>query len=160
MDQNNGTEAKISKEETRTLITITLGEIPLMRTRISLQDQILHMGTAFQLTEDHMTNAQLSHSVEAMGTDLEINFLTIGMQTFLVLHRLQGQTSYKQKNSYRQPRSYQPKNAAFRRSDTRPATGLTPYEQKFPQSKNPTSYNVVRFTTTDDTNNKISDFAR
>ena len=95
MDQNNGTEAKISKEETRTLITITLGEIPLLRTRISLQDQMLHMGTVIQITEDNMTNAQLSHSVEAMGTDLEINFLTIGMETYLVLHRLQGQTSYK-----------------------------------------------------------------
>ena len=38
MDQNNELEAKISKEETKTLPTIDLGEVPLMRTRISLQD--------------------------------------------------------------------------------------------------------------------------
>ena len=44
MDQNNGPEAKIFKEETRTLLTIDLGEVPLLLTRISLQDQTSHMG--------------------------------------------------------------------------------------------------------------------
>ena len=38
MDQNNGLEAKISKEETRTLPMIDSGEVPLKATEISLQD--------------------------------------------------------------------------------------------------------------------------
>ena len=49
--------------------------------------------------------------------------------------------------SYRQLRIYQPNNSAFRRSDNRPTTDFTPYEQKFPQNNNQRSSNVVRFTT-------------
>ena len=63
---------------------------------------------------------------------------------------------FSQNNSYRQPRSDQPNNSAFRRSDDRPTTSFAPYEQKFPQNNNQTS-NVVRFTTTDDAINEISD---
>ena len=63
---------------------------------------------------------------------------------------------FSQNNSYRQPGSDQPNNSAFRRSDDRPATSFAPYEQKFPQNNNQTS-NVVRFTTTDDAINEISD---
>ena len=36
-------------------------------------------------------------------------------------------------------------------------TSFTPYEQKFPQNNNQTASNVVRFTTTDNTINEISD---
>ena len=36
-------------------------------------------------------------------------------------------------------------------------TSLTPYEQKFTQNNNQTSSNVVRFNTTDDTINELSD---
>ena len=61
MHQNNGLEAKISNEETRTLPTIELGEVPLMPTRISLQDPTLHIGTTIRMIEGHMTNAQISH---------------------------------------------------------------------------------------------------
>ena len=64
---------------------------------------------------------------------------------------------FSQNNSYRQPRSDQPNNFAFRRPDNRPTTSFTPYEQKFPQNNNRTSSNVVRFTTTDDTINELSD---
>ena len=64
---------------------------------------------------------------------------------------------FSQNNSYRQPRNDQPNNSAFRRSDNRPTTSFTPYEQKFPQNNNQTSSNVVRFTTTDETINEISD---
>ena len=64
---------------------------------------------------------------------------------------------FSQNNPYRQPRSDQPNNSAFRRSDNRPTTNFTPYEQKFPQNNNQPSSNVVRFTTTDDTINEISD---
>ena len=64
---------------------------------------------------------------------------------------------FSQNNSYRQPRGDQPNNSAFRRSDNRPTTSFTPYEQKFPQNNNQTSSNVVRFTITDDTINELSD---
>ena len=64
---------------------------------------------------------------------------------------------FSQNKSYRQPRCNQPNNPAFRRSDNQPRTSFTPYEQKFPQNNNQTSSNVVRFTTTDDTINELSD---
>ena len=63
---------------------------------------------------------------------------------------------FSQNNSYRQPKSDQPNNSAFRRPDNRPASSFTPYEQKFPQNNNQATSNVVRFTTTDDTNNELS----
>ena len=79
MDQNNGLEAKISKEA------------PLMPTRISLQDPTLSIGVKILILEDRMTNAQISHSIETMETDLEMDLSTIRMGTgrtmesFLVL---------------------------------------------------------------------------
>ena len=103
-----------------------------------------------------MTNAQISHLIEAMETDPENNLSTIRMgtggtmETFLVLHRPEG--DFSQNNSYRQPRSDQPNNVS-RRSDNRPTTNFTPYEQKILQNNNQTSSDVVRFTTTDDTIN-------
>ena len=65
--------------------------------------------------------------------------------------------NFSQNNPYHQPRSDQPNNSAFRRSDNRPTTSFTPYEQKFPQNNSQTLSNVVRFTTTDDTINELSD---
>ena len=65
--------------------------------------------------------------------------------------------NYSQYSSYYQPRRDQPNNSAFRRLDNRTTTSFTPYEQRFPQNNNQTASNVVRFTTTDDTNNEISD---
>ena len=64
---------------------------------------------------------------------------------------------FSQNNSYRPPRNEQPNNFAFRRSDNRSRANFTPYEQNFPQNNNQTSSNVVRFTTTDDTINELSD---
>ena len=64
---------------------------------------------------------------------------------------------FSQKNSNRHPRSDQHNNSAFRRSDNRPTTSFTSYEQKFLQNDNQISSNVVRLTTTDDTINEISD---
>ena len=64
---------------------------------------------------------------------------------------------FSQNNPHRQPRSDQPNNSAFRRSDNRPTTSFTPYEQKIPQSNNHTSSNVVRLTTTNDTINELSE---
>ena len=71
MDQNNELEAKISKEGTRTTITMDLGGIPPLPTKIALQGQTLHMRTTVRTTEDHMINAQISHSKETMEIDLE-----------------------------------------------------------------------------------------
>ena len=58
--------------------------------------------------------------------------------------------------SYCQPRSNQPNNSAFGRSDNQPTTGFTPYEQKILQNSNQTSSNIVRFIGTD-TINELSD---
>ena len=81
MDQINGLEAKISKEETRTLPTIDLGEVHLMPTRLSLPGPTLHIGTTIRIMEDHKTNAQISHSKDVMDTDLEMDLSAIRMET-------------------------------------------------------------------------------
>ena len=53
------------------------------------------------MIEDHMTNVQISHSIEAMEIDPEMNLSTIRMgtggtmETYLVFHRPQGETSHK-----------------------------------------------------------------
>ena len=101
MDQNNGLEAKISIEEIRTLLTIDLGEVPLMPTRVSLLDATLHIGTTLRMIEDHVTNAQINRSIEAMETDDEMDLSTFRMgigetkEIFLVLHRSKGGISHK-----------------------------------------------------------------
>ena len=101
MDQNNGPEAKISIEETRTLPTTDSGDVPLLLTRISLQGRFLYMGATIRIMEDHMINVQISRSLETMEIDLEIDFSTTRKGTgetmgiFLVLHRLKEGTSHK-----------------------------------------------------------------
>ena len=101
MYQNNGLEAKISKEETRTLPMIDSGETPLIATKISLQDPTLHIGATVRLIDDHLTNAQISHLIETMETDPDMNLSTTRMgtggtmETFLVLHQIQEETSHK-----------------------------------------------------------------
>ena len=94
MDQNSRLGAKISKEKTRTLLTRGLEEVALLLTRISLQDKTPPTGTTIRTTEDHMIKAQISHSIETMQTDLEMNLSTTRMgfgetmDIFLVLHQL------------------------------------------------------------------------
>ena len=66
---------------------------------------------------------------------------------------------FSQHTSYRRSRGDQPDNSALRRSDNRPKTGFTPYEQWFPQNNNQTSSNVLHFTTTDETINELSDLS-
>ena len=101
MDQNNGLEAKISKEETRTLSMIDSREIPLIATKISLQDPTLHRGTTVRMIDDHFFNAPISHSIETMETDPDLKLSTTRMgtggtmETFLVLHQIQEETSHK-----------------------------------------------------------------
>ena len=97
MDQNNEPEAKVSKEETRALLTTDLGTVPLLLTRIFLQDLTLQMGTLIRIMEDHTINAEVSTSTEAMETNLEMDLLAIRMETgetvedFAVLLWLKGE---------------------------------------------------------------------
>ena len=94
-----------------------------------------------------------------MEIDLEMDLPSTRMGTgetmeiFLVLHRLKEETSHKLIPIAKLITA----DNLFRRSDNRPTTGFTPYEHKFPESNNHTSSNVVLLTTTDNTNNKISD---
>ena len=57
MDQNNGPEAMISKEETGTLLTTDLGAVPFLLTKTFLRDLTLQMRTTIRITEDHTINA-------------------------------------------------------------------------------------------------------
>ena len=102
MDQNKGLEAKISKGETRILLTRDLGEHLLLPTGISLQDQTLQMGITIRIMrimEDRMINAKISHITETMEIDLETDLSTTRMgtgetmQIFLALHRFKGETT-------------------------------------------------------------------
>ena len=93
MDRNNGLEAKISREETRTTKTMGL-EIPPIITRTSLQDQSLHTGIIAQIMGDHLIDAHISHLIETLEIDLGMVLSTTRMGTgetmeiFLSLHRL------------------------------------------------------------------------
>ena len=101
MDQNNGLEAKIFKDETRTLAMIDSGEVPLIATKISLQDPALHVETTVRTIDDHFINVQISQLIETMETDPDMNLSTTRMgtggtmETFLVLHQIQEKTSHK-----------------------------------------------------------------
>ena len=100
MDHNNGQEVRISKEETTTIKTMGLGEIPPIITRLSLLDQTSHMGIFAQTMEDPLFNAQISHLIETMEIDLEMDLSTTRtgtgeqMETFLVHHRLKEEISH------------------------------------------------------------------
>ena len=98
MDQNNGREAKIFKGETRISLKIDLEKLPLLPTRISLQNQNLHMGITIRKKETVMINAKISHSTETMEMELEtvLSAIRMGndntMENFLIPHRLKGKT--------------------------------------------------------------------
>ena len=101
MDQNNGLEAKIFKDETRPLAMIDSGEVHLIATKISLQDPTLHIETTIRTIDDHLINDQISHLIETMETDPDMNLSTTRMATggimgtFLVLHQIQEEISHK-----------------------------------------------------------------
>ena len=101
MGQNNGLEAKLFKDETRTLAMIDSGEVPLIATKISLQDPTLHIETTVRTIDDHLINVQMSRLIETMETDPDMNLSTTRMATggtmgtFLVLHQIQEETSRK-----------------------------------------------------------------
>ena len=101
LDQNNGLEAKISKEETITTITMDLGGIYRLPTIVSFQGQTSHMGTTVRTTDGHMINVKISHSIEATEIDPEMDLSTIRVGTretiaiFPVLQRLKRETPHK-----------------------------------------------------------------
>ena len=101
MDWSNGLEAKTSKEEIRITKMMDLQEIFLHLIETSLQGPTRHMKTITRTKEDHMINAQISHSIDMIEIDLEMVLLTTRMGTgetmeiFLVLHRLKEETSHK-----------------------------------------------------------------
>ena len=101
MDQNNGPEAKIFEDETRTLAMIDSGVVPLIATKISLQDPALHIETTVRTIDDHLINVQISHLIETMETDPDMDLSTTRMGTggtmgtFLVLRQIQEETSHK-----------------------------------------------------------------
>ena len=101
MDQRNGLEAKISKEEVGITKIMDLQEIFPHLIKISLQGPTSQMRTITRTTEDDMTNTQISPSRAMMESDLEMDLSTTRMETgktmeiFLVLHRLKEETSHK-----------------------------------------------------------------
>ena len=94
MDHRNGPEAKISKRETGTTLTMDLRETPPPLIKTSPPDQTSHLGTTIRTIEDHMINAQITHSIETNEIDLKVDLSTIRMETgeimelFRLLHRL------------------------------------------------------------------------
>ena len=101
MDQNNELEAKTSKEEIRTTTLMDLQEVFPHLIRTSLRGQTSHMGKTIRTMEDHMINAQISNSIEAMEIepkmDLSLSRMGPGktVENSLVLHPFEGETSYK-----------------------------------------------------------------
>ena len=79
MHQNNGLEAKFSKEGIRITIRIDLLEIFPHLIGIFLHDQTSHMGITIRTMEDYMVNAQINHSLETIETYLEMDLSTIRM---------------------------------------------------------------------------------
>ena len=101
MDRSNGLEAKISKEEIRITILTDLQENFLHLIETYRQGPTLHMKTITRKIEDHMISAEISHSIDMMEIDFEMDLLTTRMGTgetlaiFLVPHRPKGETSQK-----------------------------------------------------------------
>ena len=50
-----------------------------------------------------------------------------------------------------------PDNSVFRRSNSQDSSGFVPYEQRFPRTNDQSGSHTVRFTTTDDSINALSD---
>ena len=62
-----------------------------------------------------------------------------------------------QNRQYQPSRSSTPDNSVFRRSNSQEFGGFVPYEQRFPRTNDQSDSHAVRFTTTDDSINALSD---
>ena len=135
MDQNNGLEVKVSKEENRTTLTMVLREISLLLIRISLPDFTYgnnnpNNGRSY----DPGPNQPLSKNDGTRSRNGSFNNHNGNWQNNRNLTRSPStqREDFSQNNSYRQAGSDQPHNSASRRSDNRPTTGFAPnknYEQ-------------------------------
>ena len=163
MDQNNGREAKVSKEETRTTLTMDVREIPPQVIKIPHPDQTSHMGTTIRKMEDPMIFTQIIHSLGATQIDLEMDLSTVRIEIgetlefFLVFHRLKGETSHKIFHTANQ----EVINLTILLSgdlkiNLRLVLHVT--NNNFPQNTKQTPFNVDRFTTTDNSFIELSDF--
>ena len=101
MAQNSGLEAKISKEKIRITKMMDLQEIFLHPIETPLQGPTSHMKTLTRTIDNHTIIAQISHSIDMMKVDLEMDLSTTRMgtdetmETLLVPHRLKEETSNK-----------------------------------------------------------------
>ena len=62
-----------------------------------------------------------------------------------------------QNRQYEPSRSGTPDSSVFRRSNSHQSGGFVPYEQRFPRTNDQSGTHAVRFTTTDDSINALSD---
>ena len=62
-----------------------------------------------------------------------------------------------QSRQYQPSLSSTPDNSVFRRTNSQESGGFVPYEQRFPRTNDQSSSHTVRFTTTDDSINALSD---
>ena len=62
-----------------------------------------------------------------------------------------------QNRQYQPSRSSTPDNSVFRRSNSQESSCFVPYEQRFPRTNDQSGSHAVRFTTTDDSTNALSD---
>ena len=62
-----------------------------------------------------------------------------------------------QNRQYQPSRSSTPDNSVFRQSNSQESGGFVPYEQRFPRTNDQSGSHEVRFTTTDDSINALSD---
>ena len=160
MDQNNGLEAKISKEKTKTLPMIDSREVPLMTQNFSPRPNFAYRnnGSNDRRSFDQRPNQSFNRTDVNRSRHESFNKQNGNWRNNGNFSRSPSnpRRDFSQ-NNYRQPRLDQPNNFAFRRPDNRPTTNFTPYEQKFPQNNNQTSPNVVRFTTSAAAINELSD---
>ena len=165
MDQSNGLEAMISREEIRITLTVNLKEFFLHLIEISLQRPTSYMRTIVRTTEYHMINAQTSHPKEILEIDLELSLSTTRMgtgetmETFLVLHRLKEETSHK----ITQIANQKVINlTTLRSADLTIGLRLVlrPMNKNFRRTIIRHHLLWFRFATTDDTINELSDFSQ
>ena len=135
-----------------------LREIPPQLIRISLPDQTSPMGTTNRIMEDHMVNVQISRLKGTVQTDLEMDLSTIKMETGekMALHRLKGETSHKVIHTANQ----EVMNLAILSSadltiDLRLVLRLE--NEKSHKTITRRHFKKVRFTTTDNTINELSE---
>ena len=62
-----------------------------------------------------------------------------------------------QNRQYQPSRSSTPDNSVFRRPNSQESSGFVPYEQRIPRTNDQSGSHAVRFTTTDDSINALSD---